>query len=317
MGCNFKFAVLGDSRGDSHSNEIDKAVLGKIFHDIKKYHDPAFFLFAGDMIYGRNDTASVQRNLIDWREFVARTLGVPTLKDYVYTAIGNHDFSNDIFPQNATAFNNAFSYLPSGPCGEEFLLTYGKTVYYFDYGNSRFIFLNTIFQKAKNPVPGHSQDLIGITEDQQQWLESVLESGHKTNNFVMFHCPIFGTNKGEYYSLPASQQTALFKIFNKYNVAAVYVGHEHQYNRRFINNFFFPTLPDLKGQILQVTSGAAGAPFETLGKLRDNITVGPLAVYNYGIIEVCGGKITSTIYDLNGTCIDSFVYYSVSGPYSE
>lgn len=123
----------------------------------------------------------------------------------------------------------------------------------------------------------------------------------------MFHSPIIGTYK-DYYSLPYYQQQALFRIFNRYRIAGVYCGHEHNYNRRFITNIFFKEDYALDNSIIQVTSGGAGAPFEIPGDDRLNIVNGPTCIYEYGIVEVCDTVVKATFYDINGTCIDNFVF---------
>ena len=110
---------------------------------------------------------------------------------------------------------------------------YGKTVYYFDHLNSRFIVLNTRMKNIDN-----EQVLYGILKPQQDWLEEVLKNSNKTHNFVMFHWPAFGTD--EINSLNEKQRKAVWKILDKYKVTAVYCGHEHLYNRRIITNAFFP-----------------------------------------------------------------------------
>lgn len=310
MDSSFKFAVLGDSRGKT--TQINKDVLGKLLYNIKTFHNPEFILFAGDMILGRTtsridptvnpDTKFILSNLIDWKSFAKEALNVPSLRNYLFPVIGNHDYSNSkSFSESMEAFNLAFSYLPSH-CNHEFLPGYGKTVYYFDYGTCRFILLNTVFL---NDQQIDKQILYGIDKKQQDLLESVLKNSYKQNNFVLLHCPIFGT-KEAYYSLPEDQRLSLFKIFNKYNVTAIYAGHEHSYYRRFITNVFFSDDETLNTQVTQVTSGGGGAPLKTPGPLTLNIIKGPLCIYEYGIIEVCNKAVISKFYDINGNCFDSF-----------
>lgn len=240
--------------------------------------------------------------------FVKKALGVNNLKDYVFPAIGNHDYSNsDNFKESIKAFNKAFYYLPSNSCNEDMLDGYGKTVYYFDYYNSRFIVLNTVFKSSSSGDPEDKQQLIGITPEQLNWLENTLSSSNSTNNFILLHCPIIGTYQ-DYYSLPFDQQEALFRIFKNYRIAGVYAGHEHSYNRRFITNVFFKADYALNKSIIQITSGGGGAPFEIPGDNRLNIVTGPACIYEYGIIEVFDTLVKSAFYDTNGTCVDSFIY---------
>lgn len=319
MNPDFKFAVLGDSRGPKElSIQINKPVLGKLLYNIKKYHEPDFILFGGDMILGRSthkvdaNTEFIFSHLLEWEMFVKKSLGVDSLRGYVFPAIGNHDYSNsEKFEESIKAFNKAFNYLPSGPCNQDMLEGYGKTVYYFDYDNSRFIVLNTVFTAPAGDDTDNRQHLVGVTPEQLMWLEKMLSTSRKANNFVMFHCPIIGTidegDAKDYYSLPHAQQEALFRIFNEYKVKGVYCGHEHNYNRRFITNVFFDDEFDLNKSVMQITSGGGGASFEKPGKNTLNIANGPVCVYEYGIVEVYGEVVESAFYDINGTCIDRFI----------
>lgn len=312
LNSDFKFAVLGDSRGKT--DQINKDVLGNLLYHIRCLHNPKFILFGGDMILGRftpNVDANSQfifLNLMEWQSFVKKALGVTSLKNYVFPVIGNHDYSNENnFKNTIEAFNKAFPYLPSGANGKEMLEDYGKTVYYFDYDNCRFIMLNAVFENIYNGSTLTGQKLVGINNKQMAWLEEVLKNSRKPLNFVMLHCPIIGTYN-DYYSLPLDQQEALFKLFNKYHVTSVYVGHEHSYYRRLITNVFFPSDYELSKEIIQITSGCGGAPFRTPGDNKLNIVNSPLCVYEYGIVEVCGTKVINKFYDINGILIDIFAY---------
>jgi len=145
---NFRFAVLGDSRG--RTSQINKEVFGRLLNNINKIHHPKFILFGGDMILGRStkgvntDTQFIFDKLTEWKNFVKDIFPQVNLKRFLYPAIGNHDVSNaQIVQESERAFNEVFNYLPSGTNGIEMLKGYGKTVYYFDYANSRFIVLNT------------------------------------------------------------------------------------------------------------------------------------------------------------------------------
>lgn len=306
----FSFAVLGDSRG--RNTQINKEVFGKLLNDIKKFHNPDFILFGGDMILGRStkgvdvDTQFILEKLTEWNDFTKNIFSICSLKGFLYPAIGNHDVSNSqSVKESESAFNSAYHYLPSNANGMEMLKGYGKTVYYFDHLNSRFIVLNTRMKNIDN-----EQVLYGILKPQQDWLEEVLKNSNKTHNFVMFHWPAFGTE--EINSLSENQRKAVWKILDKYKVTAVYVGHEHLYNRRIITNAFFPGEDVLKNEIPQVTSGGSGAPLEFAGDNIRNIALGPLSVFNYGIVEVYGKLVVSKIYDINASCIDYFTYNSAN-----
>lgn len=304
----FSFAILADSRG--RNTQINKEVFGKLLNNIKKSHNIDFILFGGDMILGRStsgvdaDTQFILDKLTEWNNFVKNIFSRNSLKGFLFSAIGNHDVSNSqSVEESESAFNKAYHYLPSSANGMEMLKGYGKTVYYFDHLNSRFIVLNTRMKNIDN-----EQVLYGILKPQQDWLEEVLKNSNKIHNFVMFHYPAFGTEKIN--SLNEKQCKAVWKILDKYKVNAVYVGHEHLYNRRIITNAFFSDEDVLNNEIHQITSGGAGAPLKFAGSNIRNIALGPLSVYNYGIINVYGKMVVSEIYDINGSSIDYFTYNS-------
>jgi hypothetical protein len=98
----------------------------------------------------------------------------------------------------------------------------------------------------------------------------------------------------------------------KYNVTAIYVGHEHLYNRKIITNAFFASegIQVLNNEIPQITSGGAGAPLELAGGNIRNIALGPLSMFNYTIVDICGSVVISKVYDINESCIDCFTYDS-------
>lgn len=304
----FRFAVLGDSRG--RVTQINKEVFSKILNNIKEFHNPEFILFGGDMILGSStpgvntDTEFIFEKLTEWKHLVKNIFSKDSLKGFLYPAIGNHDVSNsESEEESESAFNKTFHYLPGGPTGVEMLKGYGKTVYYFDHLNCRFIVLNTRMKNIDS-----TQVLYGILKTQQDWLEDVLKHSNKTHNFVMFHVPAFGTE--EINSIPEKQRKAVWKILDKYKVTAVYVGHEHLYNRKIITNVFFPDEDILNNEIPQVTTGGAGAPLELSGSSIRNIASGPLSIFNYGIVDIYGTSVVSKIYDINESCIDCFTYDS-------
>lgn len=303
---NFRFVVLGDSRGTT--NQINEVVFRKLLNNIKKYHYPNFILFGGDMILGRSTspkdvtptTEFIFDNLTLWKNIVRAVFPEIPVHRFLYPSIGNHDVSkSQSIEESERAFNQVFDYLP------EMLPGYGRTVYYFDYGNARFIVLNARMKNKETDTI-----LYGILESQQKWLENVLKKSKKTHNFVMFHWPAFATD--EINSLDKDQRKALWQIIDKYNVTAVYVGHEHQYNRRIVNNAFFfdETSQVLNNEILQITLGGAGAPLEPAGNNRINIASGPLSVFNYMVVDIAENLVISKVYDINENCIDSFTHDS-------
>lgn len=270
----YSFVVMGDSRGDSSG--VNERVMGTLMNNIGELpNQPRFILFCGDMAHG--NSSDLPRELERWK----RLMG-----NYTYfPAIGNHE-------RNDTVFSNAFRHLPN-----EQLSGYQRTAYYFDYGNARFIVLNS-----------NNRDSSGayvIDAKQRQWLEGLLRNNRNTHAFVMFHVPAYPIGRHYGSSLDANprERDALWAVLNKYNVTAVLVSHEHNYNRRLIDSSFSSSF---NNEIYQITSGGAGAPLSSTAMDTKNVSVGPLAVYHYVAVDVNGKRVSFNVYDINNRLIDSF-----------
>jgi hypothetical protein len=206
----------------------------------------------------------------------------------IYPALGNHEHDESIF-------SKVFNYLPS-----EQLSGYKRTAYYFDYGNSRFITLNT---ERKTSDGAHY-----ISSAQRQWLENVLKNSGKTHHFVQYHYPAYpiGAHYGNSLDESPSNRDALWDILDKYNVTAVLVGHEHNYNRRKIDASFNGSGYTFNNSINQVTLGGGGAPLTTLNKDPRNVVVGPVGKYHYMVVDIADNTASFKVYDNNNQQIDSF-----------
>ena len=313
----FTFAVMGDSRGKG-SEQINTNVLGTLLSNLRKYHNPEFILFAGDMINGRwtsNFDPTTKNMIIElnkWKNFVMQHFPNKRANTFLYPSVGNHDVSNSQFPpESERAFNEVFNYLPSSPDSAEMLAGYGKTVYYFDYGNSRFITLN-----CRLVIRGIDQLLLGVLPRLREWLDSVLSSGERTHNFVMLHYPPYPAQNNE--GLDQYQAADLWKIIDKYNATAVFAGHEHLYGRRIITDGLIPcnessTAPTFYNTIPEFILGGAGAPLSALYNDTKNFIKGPIALYHYMVVTIKGSTVIYKIYDINESLIDSFVYDSTKG----
>ena len=80
----------------------------------------------------------------------------------------------------------------------------------------------------------------------------------------MFHVPAYpmGAHYGGSLDRNPTQRDALWKILDENNVTAVFVAHEHNYNRRLIDKKFFNTATTkFNNAIYQLTTGGAGASF--------------------------------------------------------
>lgn len=99
--------------------------------------------------------------------------------------------------------------------------------YYFDYGDVRFITLNTNLISATGK----------LEQTQINWLKRVLESNTKKWTIVSMHNPMFSV--GKYVQHDESNEKSLairaqlYKIFARYNVDLVLQGHDHTYSKTY------------------------------------------------------------------------------------
>jgi hypothetical protein len=274
----FRFVVMGDSQGDSIDNQINERRFRQLLEGIKgSSTGSSFMLFAGDMVWGEGN---IKRPLARWKDIVDDYYPIKK----VYPAMGNHE-------HDETAFSSAFSYLPNNQ-----LPGYQRTVYYFDYGNSRFIVLNTDRTDVKHRYI--------LADEQLAWLEKTLKASRKTHNFVMMHVPAYpiGSHYRESLDANPKQRDAFWQLVDDYAVTAVFNGHEHNYNRRVVDDSF----GNYRNETLQLTLGGAGGELSRSMRDDKNVVVGPDAVYHYMFVDVKGDTANFTVYDINDKEIDSF-----------
>ena len=117
-----------------------------------------------------------------------------------------------------------------------------KAMYSFEYGNAKFIAL---------PWPKVNKDTIKL-----QWLENELKTAKGKHIFVYRHRPHYTVG-----SKPNSDvegiETATTRLYDKYNVTAVFSGHDHIYYRTKRNNTTY------------IISAGAGAPIYRLKREKD------------------------------------------------
>ncbi len=276
----FRFVVMSDSQGPNAVTQINEKRLRQLLERVDELPtQPSFLLFGGDMVYGKDNVVSA---LNEWKDIVDDYF--PLKK--VYPAIGNHE--------DEKSFNRAFAYLPKNQ-----LPGYEHTVYYFDYKNCRFIVLNS---RCRDDNYNYI-----ITDEQLDWLEKALANSNKDHNFVMFHLPAYPVGKYYRQSLDTNpkQRNALWDIIDNYHVTAVFVGHEHNYNRRLIDETFDGYGYSYENEIYQITVGSSGGETNRYVKDAKNVK-GPYAVYCYTVVDVKDNVVYFNVYDINNRKIDSF-----------
>lgn len=259
----FWFVAAGDNRPGSSGSPQPKT-LEKIFKDGPKFN-PAFFIWGGDIIYGHEyHRTKLERQ---YREFfgIAQAAKVP-----VFNTPGNHEMdtiqktANETIETPDPKLQSIYLEIMKFPKGAP---AYGA----FNYGNSRFIALDTE-EVGAPPAPTPSAtptkklklDPGYVSQQQIDLLTQDLEANKaKAHIFVFMHHPIMPAKSSSALN-PAIAQT-LQALFAQYpNVSYVIAAHEHLYY-----NATGTTLtpadrqdPSPNGPSYLV-SGGAGAPLDS------------------------------------------------------
>lgn len=222
----FSFFLVGDPQigsslkntptGETEAIGQDRSVRNDSFNwnnTIKKalslVPNVSFMISAGDQISIRDKKANNEQALAYTENEIeyAGYLSPEPLKSLpVATTLGNHD-----------AVSGNYSYHFNNPNTSTLGSTVGGGNYYYTYGNTLFIMLNTNNTNA---------------EEHKQFIEqAVAESGDVTWKVVTLHQDIYGS--GEHSNEPeiAELRYKLVPIFEENDIDVVLTGHDHTYAR--------------------------------------------------------------------------------------
>lgn len=171
---------------------------------------PDFAVLTGDIIYGYG--SDIPRLKMQWNDFLSvyDSFGIP-----VFVAPGNHEMQAEDAPESGNIDAQRL-----------YIMHLGRLYYAFAYDNSLFIILDT--------------DIVGsaakISGEQLEWLKEMLKASRGfEHTFVYIHRPVrsyHGANilNNHYKILP---------LLLRYNVTAVFQGHDHVYYYEEINGTRF------------------------------------------------------------------------------
>ncbi len=216
----FSFVVLGDS-GQGEPPQY------AIAHRIGALR-PDFVLHTGDVIYPSGEAKDFDAKY--FRPYRHLLASIP-----FFLALGNHD----VVAADGQAYLEFF-HLPSNNPART------KRYYSFDYGNARFIALDT------NQPPGPGSPFYA-------WLVEELGRSPKFWTFVFFHHPPYSSG-GHGSALGVRQ--AWGPLFERAGVAAVFSGHDHIYERTVPVREFDAGSPG----VVYVVTGGGGAPMRRVGR---------------------------------------------------
>lgn len=191
----FRFGVMADSQGSSYDPGVNP-ILSRLITDMNA-HNPALCLFPGDLVYGFAPCDdNLESQLRVWLDRTSHFTG------RMYVTPGNHDLrwqANKYNVGNLAIWREMFPDMPqNGPDGEK------GVSYYFDYGNSRFISINSDWPTW--PPTVYVNDT---------WLNEILEASAEFEHvFVTSHHPGLA---GEFGTLVS------------HGVDAFFCGHQHSY----------------------------------------------------------------------------------------
>lgn len=266
----FSFAIVGDTQRFNAGNPNGN------FQRAAKYiaaDNPDMVIAVGDLIGGCEGKSSDAKDYADWKKILG------SLAAKVYAVQGNHDRVSDGGSCDEI-WQNAFHFPTNGPSG------FSGLTYSLDFKNSHFAFLDS------TKPDGHQ-----INDTQRAWLDQDLAKNKKENTFVVFHEPAWPTGAKVEESLDAQpgQRDKLWSIIKKYDVTAVFNGHEHIVSRRKIGNIYQFVFGDTDSFNHDLPKQGV-AEFTNQGQGR------------FGLVSVAGKQITVKVFDPNNTELNSFTF---------
>jgi hypothetical protein len=255
----FSFIVVGDSRDGI---EQHRRVVERMSQEV-----PDFILGTGDMV----DEGFRQDQ---WQQFF--DVESATLRDNVYfPALGNHDRQGR--GRTADSYRSYFSVPENGGETERY--------YAFTYAAARFLVLD-------------SNEYSFALTDQTAWLERELASAREDATikhiFVVMHHPPFSISL---HGGNVDLRERWTPLFEKYNVTAVFAGHDHVYERAEHNGLHY------------FVTGGSGAPLYPRRPHSNPVDVAAVKkferVLHYLRVSVTGNHIEVTAIRADGTTIES------------
>ena len=214
----------GENPAEMHFLVFGDSKGSKHFPDVLKRADslqPDFCITTADLV----NVGGGEQGVIDYKKL--DSMGGWFMRKYaMWPTVGNHEEAGG--DDGISNFKNFFGMK--------------KAMYSFDYGNAKFIAL---------PWPRVKKDTAKLA-----WLEEELKAAKGKHIFIYRHRPHYTVG-----SKPPSdvegEETATTKLYDKYNVTAVFSGHDHIYYRTKRNNTTY------------IISAGAGAPIYWLKREKD------------------------------------------------
>ncbi len=237
---------------------------------LEKFPGTNVVLHGGDIVDEGN-------NISQWEYFMEASQDVTTKLPFM-SVLGNHE----VYGDGENIFKNLFPYPQNGPSGKE------GFVYSFDYGNARFLMLNSEFG---------IQDM----EEQQEWLRQEIEESDKQWTIAMFHRAPYSSNP-----LTGTGATAetFAPVLEELGVDLVLTGHDHAYMK---SHLMKDGQPHTDGNGTQYMIGGSAGPkfypaqtYEYVDVLFDEDT----QLFTSFLID--GDTLTAEVYTIDDELVDTF-----------
>jgi len=305
----FRFVVMSDSQG--LDNGVNSEVVNKIMKNVKTLNpQPEFAVLIGDLCMGGSNYSEVKGQLT----YLKKILTDYYPASFYFPGVGNHETC--LASGGEHAFRQVFSEFNAN-----FLLGYENTVYYFDYGNSRFYMLNSDY-------PGETHK---VSFNQLEWLKSHIDSSKK-HNFFFAHEPLFPTGPAIGFSLDMhrSERNFFWSIIDNSPSPMFFSGHEHFYSRRHLNSSidqnediasklknkeflnssisfpYYVTNYEFSKDVCQLTLGGFGGPLSRLFIDKRNVDVPPIPEHCYVVVDIKDNIVEVNVYNPDGKVLDFF-----------
>lgn len=269
FGTPFRFVVYGDTRFANKPKDIQAQLIAAIANQ-----NPALVVNTGDLV--TNGLAPSH-----WDTFFEMNKNLLKSIPY-YVSLGNHEKDSPYFYQY-------FSFP-------------GKENYYsFNWSNCHFVVLDS---EGPHYEPEHPLDyqqrrtqkaeMAAFWHEQLTWLCNDLKNHREYDfTFIFMHQPLFSL-KDSRREEQKEFQKRFAQIFEDFKVDIVFSGHDHTYQRHFVNPVHY------------VVTAGGGAGLYDMGKPFIKYTRKLAKKHHYVFVEVDGKKLKSTALTENGDMIDMF-----------
>lgn len=226
-------------------------VHSKITSLISKFQ-PNIILYTGDLCYSGK--------YFEWKNefFTPEAQKVYSTIPF-FNALGNHEAQTEL--------TKVFLQAPFSNSNNEYY-------YSFDFGDVHFLILNT-------------EGSVDENSEQYRFAKVDLENSNKPWKFVTFHIPAYSAG-GHNSSKAMRNMTS--KIFEPAGVSLIFNGHNHFYQRSFVNGIY------------HLVFGGGGSPLYE--PKTDYFVQKNVKDYNFGIVDVHSTSIIISVYDIRGNLID-------------